>query len=80
MQSFRTAKEFEIGVIVMNKKEKNILKAFTMVSQIGITILVPDLSQRLDRLVAGWTVPYADMVCDHDHIGNREQLFVMFII
>ena len=41
MQSFRTAKEFEIGVIVMNKKEKNILKAFTMVSQIGITILVP---------------------------------------
>lgn len=25
----------------MNKKEKNILKAFTMVSQIGITILVP---------------------------------------
>ncbi len=41
MQSFRTAKEFENGVIVMNKKEKNILKAFAMVSQISITILVP---------------------------------------
>jgi ATP synthase protein I len=41
VQSFRTAKEFENGVIVMNKKEKNILKAFAMVSQISITILVP---------------------------------------
>ena len=41
MQSFRTAKEVENGVIVMNKKEKNILKAFAMVSQISITILVP---------------------------------------
>ena len=41
MQSFRTAKEFENVVIVMNKKEKNILKAFAMVSQISITILVP---------------------------------------
>ena len=41
MQSFGTAKEFENGVIVMNKKEKNILKAFAMVSQISITILVP---------------------------------------
>lgn len=41
MHSFRTAKEFENGVIDMNKKEKNILKAFAMVSQISITILVP---------------------------------------
>lgn len=41
MHSFRNAKEFENGVIVMNKKEKNILKAFAMVSQISITILVP---------------------------------------
>ena len=41
MQSFGTAKEFENGVIVMNKKEKNILKAFAMISQISITILVP---------------------------------------
>lgn len=41
MHSFRTAKEFENGVIDMNKKEKNILKAFSMVSQISITILVP---------------------------------------
>ncbi len=41
MHSFRTTKEFENGVIDMNKKEKNILKAFAMVSQISITILVP---------------------------------------
>lgn len=41
MHSFRIAKEFENGVIDMNKKEKNILKAFAMVSQISITILVP---------------------------------------
>lgn len=41
MHSFMTAKEFENGVIDMNKKEKNILKAFAMVSQISITILVP---------------------------------------
>ena len=41
MHSFRNANEFENGVIVMNKKEKNILKAFAMVSQISITILVP---------------------------------------
>lgn len=41
MHSFRIAKEFENGVIDMNKKEKNILKAFAMVSQINITILVP---------------------------------------
>ena len=39
--SFMDAKELQNGVIVMNKKEKNILRAFVMVSQVSITILVP---------------------------------------
>ena len=65
--SFMDAKELQNGVIVMNKKEKNILRAFVMVSQVSITILVPiALSGWI-----GWGVSHADMVSYNDRTWCR---------